>query len=312
MPSSWYCTPVLIALHWESNIRFSDLPTDLVASLTTTTTLCAPTDRLDAYHHHTHTNIPIASMGKAGRIACITTPMVLTIASLIALAFVEVSGWSKGSPLNNNYMMSVNFSNFSAADAESGILTEALKQAKEKNILEDQYRVYLWSYCTADKSDNNMDWCSKKQSGFVFDPVDLFQLNSTSTAAAATGTSSSDNAVTSAINDAKDAFDSKKDDILGDTASGALKVYKKVAKWNFWAYQIAFWTTVITIVVGLLAICSRWGSLCTWIMAVVSLITIPHEHFRKTKANFDVRSPPSLPSSPVSPRPSCSQLFQAP
>jgi len=216
-------------------------------------------------------------MGKAGRIACITTPMVLTIASLIALAFVEVSGWSKGSPLNNNYMMSIDFSNFSTAGADAGTLTNALTAADTANILEDQYRVYLWSYCTADKSDNNMDWCSKKQSGFVFDPVDLFQLNSTS-ATTPTGTSSSDNAVESTINEIKDAYDSKKDDILGDTASGALKVYKKVAKWNFWAYQIAFWTTVITIVVGLLAICSRWGSLCTWIMAVVSLSAITHEH----------------------------------
>jgi hypothetical protein len=209
-------------------------------------------------------------MGKAGRIACITTPMVLTIASLIALAFVEVSGWSKGSPLNNNYMMSVDFSNFSTSGADSGLLTAALTEAKSQNLLEDQYRVYLWSYCTSEKSDNNMDWCSKKQSGFVFDPVDVLQLNS-STAAAATSTSSADNQVESAINTIKDSYENKKDDILGDSAAGAMKVYKKVAKWNFWAYQIAFWTTVITIVVGLLAICSRFGSLCTWIMAVVSL-----------------------------------------
>jgi len=228
-------------------------------------------------------------MGKAGRIACITTPMVLTIASLIALAFVEVSGWSKGSPLNNNYMMSVDFSNFSAADAgslsNSTELTVALTAAKAANLLEDQYRVYLWSYCTSKEPDNNMDWCSKKQSGFVFDPVEVLQLNST-TASTATSTSTGDNALESKINEFKDNIENKGDDILGDTASGAMKVYKKVAKWNFWAYQIAFWTTVITIVVGILAIFSRFGSLCTWIMAVVSLLSVLHT---LSRSSFKVR-----------------------
>lgn len=250
-------------------------------------------------------------MGKAGRIACITTPMVLTIASLIALAFVEISGWSKGSPLNNNYMMSINFSNFSTAGAEAGDLTTALTAASAAGVLEDQYRVYLWSYCTGDRADSNMDWCSKKQSGFVFDPVNLFELNST-TAVTPTGTSSSDNAVESAINSVKDKYENKKDDLLGDAASKAMDVYKRVAKWNFWAYQIAFWTTVITIVVGLLAICSRWGSLCTWIMAVVGLLVELLKHNRRTIANFIARSPPYSPSSPVSPLPSCSRLLPVP
>ena len=246
-------------------------------------------------------------MGKAGRIACITTPMVLTIASLIALAFVEVSGWSKGSPLNNNYMMSINFSNFSTAGADSGDLTNALSAASTAGILEDQYRVYLWSYCTGDKADSNMDWCSKKQSGFIFDPIDLFKLNSTD-GATPTSTSSSDNAVQSAINNVKDKYENSKDELLGETAAKAMSVYKRVAKWNFWAYQIAFWTTVITIVVGLLAICSRWGSLCTWIMAVVSLPPNVNIHNCKTRANFHTRSPLSSPSSPVLRLRSCSVL----
>jgi hypothetical protein len=227
-------------------------------------------------------------MGKGGRIACIITPMALTIASLIALIFVEVSGWSAGSPLNNNYLMSADFSNFTVANAgslsNSTELTAALTLASTAGVLKKDYRVYLWSYCTADKSAGDMDWCSKKSSSFVFDPVEIFALNTTS-ASAATGTSSSDNALESTINNAKNSVEGKLDNILGDSASGAIKVYKKVAKWNFYAYQIAFWTTVITIVVGLLAICSRWGSLCTWIMAVVSLQSILSEHKRKTIAN---------------------------
>jgi hypothetical protein len=217
-------------------------------------------------------------MGKGGRIACIFTPMVLTIASLVALAFLEASGWSPGSPLNNNYLMSVDFSNFTVADAgsvsNSTELTAALTLAEASGQLKETYRVYLWNYCSANKTSGDIDYCSDRQSGFVFDPVEQFALNATD-AEVPTGTSSGDNAITSAINNAKENAQEFQDNVLGDAASGAMKVYKRVAKWNFIAYQVAFWTTVITIVVGLLAICSRWGSLCTWIMAIVSLIPSP-------------------------------------
>ena len=230
-------------------------------------------------------------MGKGGRIACIFTPMVLTIASLVALAFLEASGWSPGSPLNNNYLMSVDFSNFTVADAgsvsNSTELTAALTLAEASGQLKETYRIYLWNYCSANKTSGDIDYCSDRQSSFVFDPVEQFGLNATD-AEVPTGTSSGDNAVTSAINNAKENVQEFQDNVLGDAASGAIKVYKRVAKWNFIAYQVAFWTTVITIVVGLLAICSRWGSLCTWIMAIVSLIiclspprcshlTLPHQ-----------------------------------
>jgi hypothetical protein len=213
--------------------------------------------------------------------------MVLTIASLIALAFVEVSGWSAGSAMNNNYMMSVDFSNFTVANAgslsNSTELTAALTLASTTGMLKETYRVYLWSYCTANKTAGDIDWCSPRQSNFVFDPVEQFALNTTDSVTA-TGTSSSDNAIASAIAGAKATVGEYEDDILGDAATKAIKVYKRVAKWNFIAYQVAFWTTIITIVVGLLAVCSRWGSLCTWIMAVVSLLPFLTQ-LRETQAN---------------------------
>lgn len=214
-------------------------------------------------------------MGKGGRIACIFTPMALTIASLIAIACLEVSGWNADSSLNSNYLMSVDFSNFSTADAgaigDHTELTAALTLAHNNGQLKETYQVYLWNYCTANKTAGDIDWCSDRQSSFVFDPVEEFALNST-TAEAPTGTSDADNAIASKINEVKGNAKEFEDKVLGDTASTALSTYRKVAKWNFIAYQVSFWTTLITIVVGLLAICSRWGSLCTWIMAVVSLL----------------------------------------
>jgi hypothetical protein len=242
--------------------------------------------------------------------------MVLTIASLVALAFLEASGWSPGSPLNNNYLMSVDFSNFTVANAgdvsNSTELTAALTLAEASGQLKETYRIYLWNYCSANKTSGDIDYCSDRQSSFVFDPVEQFGLNATD-ADVPTGTSSGDNAVTSAINNAKENVQEFQDNVLGDAASGAMKVYKRVAKWNFIAYQVAFWTTVITIVVGLLAICSRWGSLCTWIMAIVSPNFIPLPSKTAQPANLaPTRSPPSSPSSPPSPPQSSSPPSPAP
>jgi hypothetical protein len=242
--------------------------------------------------------------------------MVLTIASLVALAFLEASGWSPGSPLNNNYLMSVDFSNFTVANAgdvsNSTELTAALTLAEASGQLKETYRIYLWNYCSANKTSGDIDYCSDRQSSFVFDPVEQFGLNATD-ADVPTGTSSGDNAVTSAINNAKENVQEFQDNVLGDAASGAMKVYKRVAKWNFIAYQVAFWTTVITIVVGLLAICSRWGSLCTWIMAIVSPNHIPLPSKTAQPANLaPTRSPPSSPSSPPSPPQSSSPPSPAP
>ena len=247
-------------------------------------------------------------MGKAGRIACIFTPMALTIASLIALACLEVSGWTPSSPLNNNYLMSADFSNLSTADAgnlsNQTELTAALQLAQSSGSLKETYRIYLWNYCTANKTSGDIDWCSERHSNFVFDPVQQFGLNATTAADQATGTSDADNAVASAINNAKSNAKDFEDKVLGDSASKAMSVYRRVAKWNFIAYQVAFWTTVITIVVGLLAICSRWGSLCTWIMAIVSFPSRTPKTLRESQKltlSLLSRSPPSSPSSPPSP-----------
>lgn len=202
--------------------------------------------------------------------------MVLTIASLVAIAFLEVSGWKPSSSLNNNYLMSADFSNFTTANAggltDSTELTAALTLAESSGQLKETYRIYLWNYCTANQTAGKIDWCSDRHSSFVFDPVEEFGLNATTTTDQSTGSTEADNAIASAINNAKDNAEEFEDKILGDSAAGAMKVYRRVAKWNFIAYQVSFWTTLITIVVGLLAICSRWGSLCTWIMAIISTI----------------------------------------
>jgi hypothetical protein len=72
----------------------------------------------------------------------------------------------------------------------------------------------------------------------------------------------------------KDNADALEDKILGKSAVGALSAYKTAAKWNFYAFEAAFWTTLATILIGILAIFSRWGSLFTWILSIVSTVLV--------------------------------------
>lgn len=210
-------------------------------------------------------------MGRGGRVACIFAPMALTIGSLIAITFLEVSGWSPNWVLDSNYLMFADFSNFSILDAgDRPELTVALRLAESSRSFKKIYRIYLWNYCKANETSDKIDWCSRRESDFVFDPVEEFGLDATTLDEQQIGSNNADNALMSIVNGAKKDAKEFEEKILGEAASRALSVYRHAAQWNFIAYQIAFWTTLITIVVGLLAICSRWGSLCTWIMAVVS------------------------------------------
>lgn len=60
------------------------------------------------------------------------------------------------------------------------------------------------------------------------------------------------------------------DQLLGSGTKDALDAYRRASKAMFILYAVAFFTTLATLVMSLFAICSRWGSLCTWILSAVS------------------------------------------
>ncbi|CAK4029124.1 hypothetical protein DOTSEDRAFT_163502 [Lecanosticta acicola] len=184
-------------------------------------------------------------MGKAARIACIFTPMALTIASFVCLIFVELGG----STIKDMQFFSANTTNLTTSSSDNAVLTLAIDSAKSS--IAKNYDVYLWNYCSSNKTDGSNSKCSKRESGFVFDPLDVWGFES-------------------AIASVKGDTQEYEDKILGSSGRKALEAYRKVAKWMFIAYQVSFWTTLATIVVGIFAIFSRWGSLLTWILAFVS------------------------------------------
>lgn len=209
-------------------------------------------------------------MGKAGRIICIFTPWALTIASFVCLILIEISGWN-ASTSGSLYFFEANFTNLTVSSASSlentTTLTLALEEAKNNNELASVYQIHLWNYCSANSTSGKADYCSGRHSEYYFDPIEVWGLNATSTTAAAAAASSAaagDNAVESAVSTLKNNTESLEDKVLGKSGREALDAYEHVAKWMFIAYEVSFWTTLATIVCGILAIFSRWGSFLTW------------------------------------------------
>jgi len=213
----------------------------------------------------------------------ITIPWALTLASLVCLILIEISGWSSsGSPAGNFYFLRADFSNFTTASASTlantTTLTAALENAKATNQLRVDYDVHLWNYCTSDRIDGTINTCMPKQAQFYFDPVAVWGLNSTNTTsspAVAAPYNLLGGAVNSGINTVQSDAETYENELLGKSGKEALDAYRHVAKWMFIAYEISFWTTLATLICSVLAVFSRWGSFLTWIFSIVRLLLNP-------------------------------------
>lgn len=127
-------------------------------------------------------------------------------------------------------------------DVSSSELAKALDEAKKQLQIKEFYDIGLWGYCDGDVSNGNYktDNCSKPKAEFYFNPITVWRLNDTGV-----------------------------ENVLPSDLSHALNVYKNVSKWMFIAYIIAFIATVVELVVGVFAICSRWGSCVTSLVSAV-------------------------------------------
>jgi hypothetical protein len=198
--------------------------------------------------------------------------MLLTLTAFICLLLVQLGGIDK----SNDMLNSINFftadlSNFTTTSISGdSLLAQALQEVQTTGAIADIYQVHLWNYCTANSTSDGtdkIDHCSKRKQNFVFDPVKIWGLEVANSTRAAAG--NSNNAVEAAINNVANNLSEYEEKILGSTGKKALNTYRTAGKWMFIAYQAAFWTTLATIVLGIFAVCSRWGSLLTWILALV-------------------------------------------
>lgn len=147
-------------------------------------------------------------------------------------------------------------------------LTAALQLAQESGQLQDAYQIHLWNYCV-ENSDTGKRNCTSRSGNFYFDPIEAWGLNATN-ATDSNDIAGGNNPVSDRINELQNNYEDLQNELLGDAGSKAMDAYRHVSRWMFIAYAVSFWTSLATIVLGLLAIFSRWGSLLTWIAALVS------------------------------------------
>ncbi|RAK92233.1 integral membrane protein [Aspergillus costaricaensis CBS 115574] len=202
-------------------------------------------------------------MGKGGRIVCIFTPYVLTIASLICIIMVGLGCTkSSSSTLNDLYFFRANLKNITSEASSTvstvssvvsdltgvsdGDLSAALEEIEEQYNIEDFYAIGLWGYCEGNITSNNSyqtSNCSKPEAEFWFNPMEVWNLEETGL-----------------------------ENALPSNVKSALNTYKAVSKWMFIAYVIAFALTIVELVVGVFAICSRWGSCVTSLVSAVAFL----------------------------------------
>lgn len=167
-------------------------------------------------------------------------------------------------------------------DASNQQLTEALQKAKEMTDLKDFYAIGLWGYCEGNIKDGNFNttFCSNPEPMFWFNPFK-----------------------------AADIPDAEVKQMLPNDAQKTMDIYKKVSKWMFIAYVIAFVATAVELLVGIFAICSRWGSCVTTLISSVRSFPLkrPPDDANQRRCLFCSPSPRQLlpprstpPSTPLS------------
>ncbi|KAK5952603.1 hypothetical protein OHC33_006195 [Knufia fluminis] len=193
-------------------------------------------------------------MVNGGRVACIFTPFALTIAALVCLVLVFLGGSFSSSTVNELYFAKLDLKNFTTAASanlaggSSGsnltVLGGALEAAKQQLDMKDYYTIYLRGYCKWNGDDKYSN-CSSPKAIFWFDPITIWGLDSNTTGL-------------------------DLDELLPQELRTGLSTYEKVSKAMSVVYIIAIAATALTIVVGISAIFSRWGSLVTTIFAAAS------------------------------------------
>ncbi|KAJ9644009.1 hypothetical protein H2199_003875 [Coniosporium tulheliwenetii] len=191
-------------------------------------------------------------MGKLTRFACIITPMALTIASLVCLVMVFMGGLNKSSPtLSSLYFFKADTSAFTANPSIVDVpgtdiddkLVQAFKNSAAGASMSDFYTIHLWNYCSG-----------KKDASTGAETIEFCSPGKPATDGAAAGA------------------DVKLDDYIPGDLKKGLDTYAKVVKWMFALYVIALCATAAEIVIGILAIFSRWGSFVTTILSTATTL----------------------------------------
>ncbi|KAK6364671.1 hypothetical protein LTS17_011968 [Exophiala oligosperma] len=196
-------------------------------------------------------------MVSAGRVFCITAPFLLSIAVLVCLVLVFLAGThDRNNTLDDLYFLKIDLRNITLTssanllgDGNSNnetVLGGALQAAKQSLGLKDFYTVYLRNYCSWNGDDTYAN-CTSPKAYFWFNPIEVWGLNDTGIDV---------------------------DDYLPKSFRHGLDVYHDASKAIFYLYVIALSATSVTLLVGISAIFSRWGSFFTTFCAAAMAVLI--------------------------------------
>lgn len=191
-----------------------------------------------------------------GRFVCVAVPILLTIASIIALLVATLSGVAH----NSFFLFRVNVTDLSINPANLDNIANKLgaglkirADVQTSNItagnlgLDDIYDVNLWGYCSTDKSGKRE--CTKAQFNWASTKLNTTWIENFGSVA---GVKIS----------------------LPKEIKDALNVFKTVTKWTEVAFIIALVALGIELFVGIFASCSRVVSCLTWLVASITAVLV--------------------------------------
>ncbi|KAK4940433.1 hypothetical protein LTR10_019416 [Elasticomyces elasticus] len=197
-------------------------------------------------------------MVNPGRVCCITAPFLLSIAVLVCLVLVFIAGtYDRNDTVDDLYFLKIDLTNLTLSSsaniadtldgANSTALGGALETAKQSLGMKDYYTIYMRSYCSWNGNDTYAN-CTDPTAYFWFNPVSVWGLNSTGESV---------------------------DDLLPKSFRDGLSAYHAASKAIFYLYVFALSAAAVTLVVGISAIFSRWGSFfTTFCAAAMALMMI--------------------------------------
>lgn len=195
----------------------------------------------------------------------------LSLASLAGILLVLFGGLDKGSKVFDNlFAMQIDLTTFFANEpdgssrgmiagvtnmtagnipgmnADNQAFAQALWQERRIGQLKQFYNVYLWDWCSSDAAvvDSNA-FCSAETFAFTFDPFKAMNLTRS------IGSKTEDGAYPEALR-------------------VAMQAYNKSSTWLRISYIIAGIAKLVELIFGLVAVTSKWGSLCAAFTALVS------------------------------------------
>lgn len=209
-------------------------------------------------------------MGKLGRFACILTPMLCTLASLVATVLLLIGG-TKTNLLPSMYQFRLDVRRINlqgSLDVIPGALnvniSTGVTQANAQELgLSDFYTSHMWNYCSGNVTSGG-SWgiqrCTAAKSGYTFDVESIVDAEST------------------------------REITFPDSVKKVQKGINIIQKIMAACYVLGAVSTGACFIVGWFGLLSRWGSCITTIIADAAFLFILAGSICSTALSYSLKS----------------------